>query len=158
MIIGAYVTGLSLSQTELASELHEYLQPIYEFFVPIFFCVMGMMANLAEMKTVLVFGLVFTALAILGKLLGCGVPALVTGFNARGALRIGAGMLPRGEVTLIVAGIGLASGAIGHDMFGVAVMTLLVASVVAPPALVRAFEGGSGLRSAAAPEHREPER
>jgi len=132
MIIGAYVTGLSLSQTELANELQEYLQPLYDFFVPIFFCVMGMMANLAEMGQVLFFGLVFTALAILAKLIGCGLPALATGFNIRGALRIGAGMLPRGEVTLIVAGIGLASGAIGHDMFGVAVMTLLVASVIAP--------------------------
>jgi hypothetical protein len=56
-------------------------------------------------------------------------------------------MLPRGEVTLIVAGIGLASGAIAHDMFGVAVMTMLVASIAAPPLLIEAFKGGeSGYR------------
>jgi len=55
-------------------------------------------------------------------------------------------MLPRGEVTLIVAGIGLASGAIGPDMFGVAVMTMLLASVAAPPLLVKSFSGGSGYR------------
>jgi Kef-type K+ transport system membrane component KefB len=55
-------------------------------------------------------------------------------------------MLPRGEVTLIVAGIGLASGAIGPDMFGVAIMTMLLASVAAPPLLVQSFKGGSGYR------------
>jgi Kef-type K+ transport system membrane component KefB len=55
-------------------------------------------------------------------------------------------MLPRGEVTLIVAGIGLASGAIGPDMFGVAVMTMLLASVAAPPLLVQSFKGGSGYK------------
>ena len=56
-------------------------------------------------------------------------------------------MLPRGEVTLIVAGIGLSSGAIGQDMFGVAIMTLLAASVLAPPILIKTFEGGSGYRA-----------
>ena len=55
-------------------------------------------------------------------------------------------MLPRGEVTLIVAGIGLSSGAIGHDLFGVSIMTLLVASVIAPPLLIKSFDGGSGYR------------
>ena len=146
MIIGAYIMGLSLSQTDIAHEIRSRLHGLYQFLVPVFFCVMGMMVNFAAMKGVLVFGLIYTAAAILGKLLGCGLPALVMGFNIRGALRVGAGMLPRGEVTLIVAGIGLSSGAIGTDLFGVAIMTLLIASVVAPPLLVRSFEGGSGRR------------
>ena len=118
MIIGAYVMGLALSQTDIAHELREKLQGLYNFFVPIFFCVMGMMVDFAAIKAVFFFGMVYTAAAVAGKLLGCGVPALFAGFNLRGAFRIGAGMLPRGEVTLIVAGIGLASGAIGNDMFG----------------------------------------
>jgi Kef-type K+ transport system membrane component KefB len=147
MIIGAYVMGLSLSQTDLAHELRERLHGIYQFLVPVFFCVMGMMVNFAAMKDVLVFGLIFTALAILGKIVGCGLPAWLMGFNLKGAIRVGAGMLPRGEVTLIIAGIGLSAGAIGQDMFGVAIMTLLIASVIAPPVLIKSFEGGSGLRS-----------
>ncbi len=147
MIIGAYVMGLSLSQTDLAHELRERLHGIYQFLVPIFFCVMGMMVNFAAMKGVLMFGLIFTALAIIGKIIGCGLPAWLLGFNLRGAFRVGAGMLPRGEVTLIVAGIGLSEGAIGQDMFGVAIMTLLIASVIAPPVLIKSFEGGTGLRS-----------
>jgi Kef-type K+ transport system membrane component KefB len=147
MIIGAYVMGLSLSQTDIAHEIREKLSGLYEFFVPIFFCVMGMMVNFWALKGVLLFGLIYTAAAVLGKLVGCGLPALLTRFNLKGAFRIGAGMLPRGEVTLIVAGIGLGSGAIGQDLFGVAIMTLLIASVAAPPLLIKSFSGGPGLRS-----------
>jgi Kef-type K+ transport system membrane component KefB len=146
MIIGAYIMGLSLSQTDMAHEIRSRLHGLYQFLVPVFFCVMGMLVNFSAMKGIVVFGLIYTGAAIAGKLLGCGLPALFLGFNPRGALRVGAGMLPRGEVTLIVAGIGLSSGAIGEDIFGVAIMTLLIASVVAPPLLVRSFEGGSGLR------------
>jgi Kef-type K+ transport system membrane component KefB len=69
------------------------------------------------------------------------------GFNFRGASRIGIGMLPRGEVALIVAGVGLAEGVIKQDLFGVAIMMTIVTTVVAPIFLVPLFNrGGPGLR------------
>lgn len=144
MIIGAYITGLSFSQTDVAGEIIERVKAVGEYFIPIFFAVMGMMVDFGVMASVLGFGILFSVLAFVGKLIGCGFPSLFIGFNVRGAFRIGAGMLPRGEVTLIVAGIGLASGAIGADMFGVAVMTMLLASLASPPLLVQAFKGGTG--------------
>ena len=147
MIIGAYVVGLSLSQTDMADELRERLHGVYQFLVPVFFCVMGMMVDFSILGSIFIFGLIYTACAIVGKIVGCGIPAFLAGFNIRGALRIGAGMLPRGEVTLIVASIGLSSGAIGQDMFGVAIMTLLIASIIAPPILIKSFDGGTGLRN-----------
>jgi len=146
MIIGAYVVGLSLSQTDMANELRERLHGVYQFLVPVFFCVMGMMVDFSAMKGIILFGVIYTFFAILGKILGCGIPAFLWGFNLRGAFRIGAGMLPRGEVTLIIAGIGLSTGAIGHDMFGVAIMTLLIASIIAPPVLIKSFQGGFGMK------------
>lgn len=146
MIIGAYITGLSLSQTDVSHEIREQIQGLYDFVVPIFFCVMGMMVDFSAMSDVLLFGVSFTVMGFVGKLLGCGVPALFAGFNIKGAFRIGAGMLPRGEVTLIVAGIGLSSGAIGKDMFGVAIMTMLFASIAAPPLLIKSFQGGPGYK------------
>jgi Kef-type K+ transport system membrane component KefB len=146
MIIGAYVVGLSLSQTDMSNELRERLHGVYQFLVPVFFCVMGMMVNFSALKGVILFGVIYTFCAIAGKIVGCGVPAFLSGFNLRGSFRIGAGMLPRGEVTLIVAGIGLSAGAIGQDIFGVAIMTLLIASIIAPPVLIRSLDGGSGLR------------
>lgn len=148
MIIGAYVMGLSLSQTDVADEVRDRLHGLYAYLVPVFFAVMGLMVDFSAIGPVFVFGLIFSAAAVLGKILGCGIPALLAGFNLRGAFRIGAGMLPRGEVTLIIAGVGLSAGAIGPDLFGVAIMTLLVSSIIAPPVLIRSFNGGSGYRRA----------
>ena len=119
MIIGAYIAGLSFSQTDVAQEIIERITGVGDYFVPVFFAVMGMMVNFQALLGVLLFGLAFSLVAFLGKLIGCGLPALIVGFNVKGAFRIGAGMLPRGEVTLIVGGIGLATGAIGQDLFGV---------------------------------------
>jgi hypothetical protein len=146
MIIGAFVTGLALSRTDVAEDIREKLEGLYAFIVPIFFCVSGMMVDFSIMPSVLVFGLAYAILGILGKIIGSGIPALFTGFNIRGAFRIGAGMLPRGEVTLIMAGIGLSGGVIGRGFFGVAVMSVLVTSIVSPPLLVGSFRGGSGYR------------
>ncbi|MBP7264100.1 MAG: cation:proton antiporter [Spirochaetia bacterium] len=134
MIIGAYIMGLSLSKTDISHIIIEKLHVLYEFFVPIFFAVMGMMVDISQLVTpkVIVGGLVFTVLAVLAKIVGCGIPALFVGFNRRGALRIGAGMVPRGEVALIIAGIGMSAGILDGGTFGMAIMMTLLTTVVAP--------------------------
>ncbi len=139
MIIGAFSMGLALSGTELAHRLGQSLRGVYFALVPVFFVVMGTMVDVTAMGGVWAFGLVLTALAIVGKVVGCGVPALFTGFNRWGALRIGIGMLPRGEVALIIAGIGIAEGIIEAGLFGVAIMMTVVTTIVAPFVLSRAF-------------------
>jgi len=146
MIIGAYIMGLSLSRTDLAPFLEEQLQGIHDILVPVFFCCMGMLVDFSAMYAVLTFGLVYTLLAAIAKIFGCALPAAISGFNLRGCARIGLGMLPRGEVALIVASIGLSSGAIPSHIFGVAILMTVLTTVVAPPALLKAFEGGWGLR------------
>jgi fructose-specific phosphotransferase system IIA component len=137
MIIGAYVSGLSLSKTDIAAVVQERIHGLYEFFVPLFFAVMGMMVNVREILSapVLIFGAVYMAAAILAKIVGCGGPALLLGFNAKGALRIGVGMVPRGEVALIIAGIGLASGVLDNQLFGVIILMTLITTLAAPPLL-----------------------
>ena len=146
MIIGAYIMGLALSRTDLAHEIEQHLQGVYNILVPIFFCVMGMMVDFSVMMPVLLFGSVYSLLAIFSKVVGCGLPAYLMKFNLRGSLRIGLGMLPRGEVALIIAGIGLASGIINQGIFGVAIMMTVITTMLAPPLLVKSFDGGSGLR------------
>jgi Kef-type K+ transport system membrane component KefB/mannitol/fructose-specific phosphotransferase system IIA component (Ntr-type) len=142
MIIGAYIAGLSLSKTDIAAVIQERLHGLYQFFVPLFFAVMGMMVNLRELASppVLIFGLLYTLLAILAKVAGCGIPALLLGFNGRGALRIGVGMVPRGEVALIIAGIGLASGILDNQLFGVIILMTLITTLAAPPLLNMALK------------------
>jgi Kef-type K+ transport system membrane component KefB len=114
-------------------------------FVPIFFVVLGMLVNIQAMMGALLFGLVITFFAIISKVFGCGIPALAVGFNKRGSWRVGFGMLPRGEVALIVAGTGLAAGIIDQTIFGVSILMTIVTTLIAPIALVPLFQsGGSG--------------
>jgi Kef-type K+ transport system membrane component KefB len=153
MIIGAYTIGLALSRTEIAEALREPMESVYHGFVPIFFVVMGMLVDFSAMGPVLVFGLVISILAVIGKVAGSGFPALAVGFNKWGAGRIGVGMMPRGEVALIVAGVGLSRGVIQGDIFGVSIMMTFITTVLAPIILVPIFKkGGIGTRKAAVSE------
>lgn len=137
MIIGAYVMGLTISKTDLSFVIQDNLHTIYNFFVPIFFVVMGMMVDVSTLlqPKVLAFGGIFTVLAIIAKIIGCGFPALFANFNMMGALRIGMGMVPRGEVALIIAGIGMASGVLTPDFFSIAILMTLLTTLIPPPIL-----------------------
>jgi Kef-type K+ transport system membrane component KefB len=146
MIIGAYITGLSFSRVDAAAALRDRLEPVYSTLVGVFFAVMGMMVDLSALRSVLVVGVLYAFAAILAKMLGCGLPALLTRFRVIGALRIGAGMLPRGEVTLLIAGIGLSSGFIDVELFGVAVMMTLISTLLAPLLMSRLFTDTPGVK------------
>lgn len=147
MIIGAYSVGLALSQTELRQQLNQPLNGLYHAMVPVFFVVMGTMVNIEAMVDALGFGLIVVVLAIIGKVAGSGLPALAAGFSRIGAWRVGVGMAPRGEVGLIVAGIGVSEGLIGQDLFGVAILMTIATTLIAPAVLVPAFRNNApGLR------------
>lgn len=163
MIIGAYAIGLAISDTPIAKLLVERLHSVYYALVPIFFVIMGMLVDFRSFKGALGFGLVITVLAIIGKVFGCAFPALAVGFNMRGSSRIGIGMLPRGEVALIIAGVGLARnvlvGDVGKTIFGCAVLMTMVTTLMAPIILVPLFQrGGSGRKhhEEIAPEQSAP--
>ena len=146
-IIGAFSIGLALSRTDMAHTLEEPLNAVYNGLVPIFFVVIGMLVDVTVLGDAIGLGVVITLLAIVGKVGGAGLPALATGFNLRGSARVGIGMLPRGEVALIIAGTGLAQGVIGQDLFGVSILMTLVTTLIAPIVLIPLFtHGGSGRR------------
>ena len=161
MIIGAYTMGLALSGTELKHQVEDSMRSVNNFLVPIFFVVIGMQVDFTafgagdtSLSSAILFAVVLTLFAVISKIVGSGVPALFVGFNRIGATRVALGMLPRGEVALIVAGIGLTSGVIGQDVFGVAIVMTVVTTVLAPVFLIPAFKGGSGLKN---PENHETE-
>lgn len=154
MIIGAYTMGLVLSNTELKHQVAGPMRSVNNFLVPIFFVVIGMQVDFTafgagetSLSAAIIFTVVLTLFAIFSKLIGSGLPALFVGFNRRGATRVALGMLPRGEVALIIAGIGLASGVIGQDIFGVSVVMTVVTTILAPVLLIPAFRGGSGIKA-----------
>ena len=142
MIIGAYIMGLSLSKTDLAFIIQENLSVVSRFLVPMFFCVMGMLVNIKEIMspTILIFGLIFTIVAVVSKIIGCSLPALFLNFNLNGAMRIGIGMIPRGEVALIIAGIGLSLGVLEHDAFTIAIIMTFLTTLLTPPILAKALD------------------
>ncbi len=144
MIIGAYIMGLSLSRVDAAHTIEHRLEPVYHTLVSVFFCVMGMLVNVPAMRGLLVFGLAYSLLAVVAKVVGCGIPALLMRFNLLGALRIGVGMLPRGEVALIVAGIGLSAGVVSTEIFGVAILMTLLTTIIAPLVMVAIFDERPG--------------
>lgn len=154
MIIGAYVMGLSLSKTDISFAIQHALEPLSAFFVPVFFVVMGMLVDIrvfADMD-VLKIGAIYSLLAILAKVIGCALPALFMNFNMMGALRIGCGMIPRGEVALIIAGIGMTTMYNGvpildSKIFGVAIIMTLATTLFAPPLLSMTLSmSGKGTR------------
>ncbi len=155
-IIGAFSIGLALSTTRLGHLVEAAMLGIVDFLVPVFFVVMGMLVDVTSMQDGLVFGLIISVLAIFSKVVGSGGPALVSGFNLRGSTRIGVGMMPRGEVALIIAGIGLSHGIIGQDLFGVSILMTVITTLIAPTLLVPLFRsGGSGVRKLAKEEQEQ---
>ncbi|MFW5844199.1 MAG: cation:proton antiporter, partial [Spirochaetota bacterium] len=139
MIIGAYVTGLSLANTDIAYVVQEKIETVHQFFDPIFFTVTGMLVNVFVLASgeIALYGLLFGLFALGSKVIGCGLPSLALGFNRAGATRIAAGMIPRGEVALVIASIGLASGILDDRTFGVAIFMTLFTTLVGPPVFNR---------------------
>ena len=146
-IIGAFSMGLALSTTRVGHLAEVSMIGVIDFLVPVFFVVMGMLVDVSSMQGAVVFGLIITVLAIVSKVAGSGVPAFATRFNLQGSARVGVGMMPRGEVALIIAGIGLSQHIIGQDLLGVSIMMTVITTLIAPVVLVQLFsKGGSGVR------------
>ena len=146
MIIGSYSLGLALSGTVLFKEIEEPIKKINGFVVPVFFTVVGMQVNLQSifgsdsLSLTLLFALVLTILGIISKIVGCGVPSLIAGFNKKSSWKIGVGMMPRGEVALIIGGIGLASGVVTPTIFGVTIVMTIVTTILGPILLQRSYK------------------
>jgi Kef-type K+ transport system membrane component KefB len=140
LIIGAYIVGLAFSNTPIAEKMIEEMKGVYHVFVPVFFVLLGMLVNFAAVKHAIVFGLVITFVAIIGKLIGCGAASLACGFNMIGSTRIGVGMIPRGEVALIIAGYGLTRGVVNQEIFGVAILMTILTTFLAPIFMVPVFK------------------
>lgn len=140
-IVGSYFAGLMLSLTKYRTELFERVEIVsFSFFVPIFFVSIGVTADVSGLtKDILILMVVLSLVAILTKVIGAGLGAKLAGFNWNSSLGIGAGMIARGEVGLIVASIGLSRGLITNDLFTVTVIIVLVTTLVTPPTLKAVF-------------------
>lgn len=139
-IIGAFLAGMVAAESRQRHALEKQIQPIMAFLVPFFFVVTGTKVDLSQLASWPVLGslLVVTVLATLGKLVGCGLGALSLGRNK--AMIIGVGMVPRGEVGIIVASLGLTAGVFSTQIYAIIIAMSLLTSVIAPPILSKLLQ------------------
>lgn len=140
-IVGAFLAGVALSEATEGTELHRQFEALVEFGVPFFLVNVGMQLKLGvftAMDTLALAALVIV-LAILTKFVGCGLATLRMG--RRRAIQVGVGMIPRGEVGIVVAQIGLALAAVSDALYGVVLAMSVATTLAAPPLLKRAFAG-----------------
>ena len=140
-IVGAFLAGMMLAELHAHFDIEHAALPVYQLLVPFFFVVVGAELNLAVFvePRMLQLTVVLTMLAILGKVVGCGVGAWGLGWRAAGI--IGVGMVPRGEVGLVVVSLGRALNAVPDEIFSVIVVMSLLTTVVSPPVLARLYAG-----------------
>src|SRR4051794_42537 len=133
-IIGAFFAGLVFADYSPEWNLQPRAHAIVEFLAPFFFFVMGARLNVHLFTgPVWVTAIIISLLAIISKVLGCGLPMLLDGIQT--ATKVGVGMLPRGEVALIVALIGLETNAISQQAYAVVIFMAAVTTLLAPPLL-----------------------
>ncbi len=134
-IIGAFMAGLVLSEFNYQFQLTQRAESLYDFLVPFFFVILGSRVDLslfADSGIWIAAGII-TLFAILGKIIGCGIAVIKSGLKS--AFTVGIGMTPRGEVGMIVASIGLASGAISSELYAVVLFMVVATTILSPPIL-----------------------
>ncbi len=142
-ITGTYIAGVLFAQTSYHREIEQKLSVItYAFLVPIFFINIGLEANAGTLTGNLLWYTVAIAIAaIIAKAGGCLIGAKLGGFNMTESLRVGMGMISRGEVGLIVASVGLSAGIIDREIFSSMIIMVLATTLVTPVLLKLTFRG-----------------
>jgi Kef-type K+ transport system membrane component KefB len=133
-IIGAFLAGMALAEASEGNEtLHRQTNGVTEFLVPFFLVNIGMQLNLDVFRdpSIILLSVIVTLVAVATKFVGCGAGAW--GLGRRRAAQVGMGMVPRGEVGVVVAQIGLALAVIGPELYGVVLFMAVATTLVAPP-------------------------
>ncbi len=137
-IVGAFLAGMALSET-VDRRVHDLTSGVTELLVPFFLVGIGLHFDLTSFgsTSTILLALIITAAAIVSKMLACGLAAIRLG--RADALRVAAGMVPRGEVGMVVAQIGLAMGVMAKSVYGIVVFMSVATTLIAPPLLKWAY-------------------
>ncbi|RJQ28631.1 cation:proton antiporter [Candidatus Parcubacteria bacterium] len=134
-ILGAFVVGMALSSTKLFDRVEHYASKLGLIFAPLFFAIIGAQVDfrgIGANPEILLIGAVVIGVAVTTKMLGCGLPAWLFLRNGPQAKRVGIGMVSRGEVGLIVAGVGLSSGVLTSNVYTTIVLMVAATSIITP--------------------------
>jgi Kef-type K+ transport system membrane component KefB len=132
-IVGAFAVGMAVASTRIIKQMHEYVDKLQIIFAPLFFAIIGAQVDLRGINIeVLTIAAVIVAIAIITKLIGCGLPSIFFLKDRAMAMRVGIGMISRGEVGLIVAGVGVSSGALVADIYTAIIIMVAVTTIITP--------------------------
>lgn len=132
-IVGAFAVGMALSTSKAFEKIEHYASRIGLIFAPLFFAIIGAQVDFRAINLeILALSGVIIAIAVVTKYLGCGLPAWMLLKNKRQGMRVGIGMISRGEVGLIVAGVGISSGLLTSDVYSTIVIMVVVTTIITP--------------------------
>lgn len=152
-VVGAFAAGMALAGSHVIQQIHEYVGKLKLIFGPLFFAVIGTYLDLRQIMSVdILLVILAVSVAIVSKVLGCGIPAALFLKSRWKGLRVGLGMVSRGEVGFIVLGIGLTSAIIEQDVYSAMLLVVLATTIVSPILLKSALKRGSGTAVPAALE------
>ena len=139
-IVGAFAIGMAVASTRLIKQVEEYVHKLQIIFAPLFFAIIGAQVDLRgiNLEVLLISG-IMVSIAIATKVLGCGLPSLIFLKDKSKAMRVGIGMVSRGEVGLIVAGVGATSGVVSGDVYTAIIVMVAMTTIITPIWLKKAY-------------------
>jgi len=132
-IVGAFAVGMALSTTKVFDKIENYVGKIGLIFAPLFFAIIGAQVDLRAVNLeILILSAIIVVVAVATKLFGCGLPAMYFLKSKQQGLRVGIGMISRGEVGLIVAGVGVTAGILENDVYSTIIIMVVVTTIITP--------------------------
>ncbi|MDQ4100632.1 MAG: cation:proton antiporter [Thermoproteota archaeon] len=154
-IVGAFAIGMAVASTRIIKQVHEYVDKLQIIFAPLFFAIIGAQVDLRGVNLdVLFIAGIMIAIAVVTKLVGTGLPSIIFLKNRPKAMRVGIGMVSRGEVGLIVAGVGVSSGALTNDIYTAVIIMVAATTIITPIWLKLSYKNES--LEPAAPTRTDP--
>ena len=140
-IVGAFSIGMAVASTRVIKQIEEYVSKLGIIFAPLFFAIIGAQVDLRGVNlNVLYVAGIMVAVAIVTKLIGCGLPAIIFLKEKSKAMNVGIGMISRGEVGLIVAGVGVSADALSTDIYTSVIIMVAVTTIITPIWLKMAYK------------------
>ena len=139
-IVGAFAVGIAVASTRVIKQMEDYVSKLEIIFAPLFFAIIGAQVDLRGINiNVLYLAGIIVAVAIITKLAGCGLPAMIFLKNKDKAMKVGIGMISRGEVGLIVAGVGVSSDVLTNDIYTTVIIMVASTTIITPIWLKMAY-------------------
>jgi Kef-type K+ transport system membrane component KefB len=139
-IVGAFAVGMAVASSRIIRRVEAYVDKLEIIFAPLFFAIIGAQVDLTGVNlNVLYLSSIIIIIAIVTKLIGCGLPAMIFLKDRTKSLKVGIGMISRGEIGLIVAGIGVTSGALSSNIYTTVIIMVAITTIITPIWLKKAY-------------------